>query len=86
MPIVLINKVNIEEYLVEEGLISYYKLDIIVLTLKRSKLAVVNLVPSRQSLMHRTVSINYCICVIRHVYIKLDSRDLINLHLGDYVI
>lgn len=36
--------------------------------------------------MHRTVSIDYSICVIGHVRMEFDSGDFIDLHPGDHVI
>lgn len=86
VPAVLKDAIDLKQYLAEEGPTSYRRSDIVVPTLKGSKLAVVDLVPGGQSLMHRTVSIDYSICVIGHVRMELDSGDFIDLHPGDHVI
>jgi hypothetical protein len=86
VPVVLKNDIDLKRYLAQEGPTSYCRSDIVVSTLKGSKLAVVDLVPGGQSLMHRTVSIDYSICVIGHVRMELDSGDFVDLYPGDHVI
>jgi quercetin dioxygenase-like cupin family protein len=83
---VLANDEDVSKYLATEGATSHKGTDIVVPTLKGSNLVVVDIAPGGQSQMHRTLSIDYSICVIGHVRMELDNGEFLDLRPGDHVI
>lgn len=77
---------DVSAYLASSGPASHKGTEIVSTTGQGSNLLVVDLAPGGQSQMHRTVSIDYSICVIGHIQMELDGGEMIDLHPGDHVI
>ncbi|KAF1960084.1 hypothetical protein CC80DRAFT_489310 [Byssothecium circinans] len=86
VPATLTNDEDITAYRSETGPASYKGKDIVIPTPSSSHLVVVDLAPGGGSPMHRTVSIDYSICVIGHVRMELDGGEWVDLYPGDHVI
>jgi hypothetical protein len=82
VPAVLKGDVDVSAYLATEGATSHMGTDIVVPTGKGANLIAIDLPPGSQSGMHRTVSIDYSICVIGHVCMELDGGETLELRPG----
>ncbi|KAF2018124.1 hypothetical protein BU24DRAFT_165110 [Aaosphaeria arxii CBS 175.79] len=77
---------DVEAYLKPTGPTSFKGTDIVSPLGTGSNLLVVDIAPGGQSQMHRTISIDYSICVIGHVRMELDNGEFIDLRPGDHII
>lgn len=82
VPAVLGDEKDITAYLSTTGSTSHKGTDIVVSTLTGANLVVVDIAPGGQSQMHRTVSIDFSICVIGHVRMELDGGEMLDLRPG----
>lgn len=82
VPATLAAEADITAYLSPSGPTSHTGTDIVVPTQKGVNLVVVDIAPGGQSQMHRTVSIDFSICVIGHVRMELDGGEMLDLHPG----
>jgi hypothetical protein len=89
VPAVLKNDEDIQKYLdpnKEQNPLSYKATDIVVPKTAQSpsgaNLLVVDIAPGGESQMHRTVSIDFSICVIGSIDMELDSGERVNLKPG----
>jgi hypothetical protein len=84
VPAVLEGDADVQSYLSEEGPTSHKGTSIVSTSDsgRGSNLLVVDVAPGGQSQMHRTVSIDYSICVIGHIRMELDSGEFIDLYPG----
>jgi quercetin dioxygenase-like cupin family protein len=81
-PTVLKDDVDVSAYLSTSGPASHKGTDIVVPTGQGANLVVVDIAPGGQSQMHRTVSIDFSICVIGHVCMELDGGQKLELKPG----
>ncbi|KAF2740654.1 hypothetical protein EJ04DRAFT_571977 [Polyplosphaeria fusca] len=86
VPAVLKDDQDVDEYLAPEGITSHKTPHIVVPNGQGSNLVVVDLLPGGKSEMHRTLSIDYSICVIGHVRMELDGGEMLDMRPGDHVI
>lgn len=77
MPADLTNDADLKAYKAEEGRTSYRKSDIVVTP--GANLVVVDLKPGGISAMHRTVSIDFSICVMGEIEHELDGGEKVRL-------
>lgn len=82
VPANLANSADVTAYLSESGPTSHKGTDIVVPTGQGANLVVVDIAPGGQSQMHRTVSIDFSICVIGHVRMELDGGEMLDLRPG----
>jgi len=89
IPAILKNDEDIRKYLdpnVEQNPLSHKATDIVIPHTTQSpngaNLAVVDLAPGGESQMHRTVSIDFSICVLGSIDMELDSGEKVNLRPG----
>jgi len=82
IPAVLKDDVDISAYLAPAGPTSRNGAEIVVPTGKGANLMVVDLPPGSKSAMHRTVSIDFSICVIGHVCMEMDRGETLELRPG----
>ncbi|KAF2256662.1 hypothetical protein BU26DRAFT_414936 [Trematosphaeria pertusa] len=86
IPATLANDADVSAYLSSTGATSHLGTDIIVPTQRGANLVVVDMAPGGQSQMHRTVSIDFSICVIGYVRMELDGGEMLDLRPGDHII
>ncbi|KAF2677211.1 hypothetical protein K458DRAFT_162372 [Lentithecium fluviatile CBS 122367] len=88
VPAALQSDKDITSYLSQEGPTSHKATDIVIPPSagNGSNLVVVDMAPGGQSQMHKTVSMDYSICVIGHVRMELDGGEMLDLRPGDHVI
>ncbi|KAK5699373.1 hypothetical protein LTR17_023303 [Elasticomyces elasticus] len=84
IPANLENDADVEAYKGEEGRTSYMRPDIVVSP--GANLVVVDLKPGGVSAMHRTVSIDFSICVIGEIDHELDGGEKVRLQPGDHIV
>ncbi|KAL4807433.1 hypothetical protein BDV18DRAFT_159650 [Aspergillus unguis] len=84
-PANLAGDADIAAYTHNEGTVSHTRSEI-VLPGTGAHLAVVDIQPGGQSWMHRTVSIDFSICVIGTIDHELDSGQVVRLGPGDHVV
>lgn len=82
IPATLANDADVSAYLSSTGATSHLGTDIIVPTQRGANLVVVDMAPGGQSQMHRTVSIDFSICVIGYVRMELDGGEMLDLRPG----
>jgi hypothetical protein len=89
IPAVLKNDEDVQKYLdpnAEQNPVSYKATDIVIpnttQTPNGANLVVVDLAPGGESQMHRTVSIDFSICVLGSIDMELDSGAKVNLMPG----
>lgn len=82
VPVKLSNDADINAYFALTGPTSFASRDIVIPTLQGSNLALVDLLPGQSSHFHRTVSIDYSICVMGSVECELDSGEKVTLKPG----
>ncbi|KAI5357606.1 Putative rmlC-like cupin domain superfamily, rmlC-like jelly roll protein [Septoria linicola] len=85
VPAVLEDDVDVKAYKAETGVTSY-RTPGIVPPQPGANLVVVDLAPGAQSLMHRTVSIDFSICVIGEIDHELDGGEKVRLYPGDHIV
>ncbi|PPJ52343.1 hypothetical protein CBER1_09841 [Cercospora berteroae] len=85
VPAVLENEVDVEAYKAGTGAASHLAPGIVPPS-PGAYLVVVDLAPGQSSLMHRTVSIDYSICVIGEIDHKLDGGETVRLYPGDHIV
>ncbi|KAF2794736.1 hypothetical protein K505DRAFT_374428 [Melanomma pulvis-pyrius CBS 109.77] len=84
-PAQLAHEADIQSYLSPSGPASH-KNTSIVPSVPGANLLVVDLAPGGESQMHRTVSIDFSICVLGLVKMELDGGEMLELRPGDHVI
>ncbi|KAK4495284.1 hypothetical protein PRZ48_013614 [Zasmidium cellare] len=75
---------DIKAYRAEQGVASHTERSIVVKP--GANLVVVDLEPGGMSMMHRTVSIDFSICVVGEIDHELDSGEKVRLLPGDHII
>lgn len=73
VPAVLKDNVDIQDYEATSGVTSYLGTEIVSPNQKGANLLVVDIAPGGQTQMHRTVSIDFSICVLGHIKMELDG-------------
>lgn len=81
VPAALENEVDIKAYKAETGVTSY-RTKGIVPPQPGANLVVVDLAPGAESLMHRTVSVDFSICVVGEIDHELDGGEKVRLFPG----
>lgn len=79
VPANLSNGADLKAYLSKDGITSYTQRDIVVPSDTGANLVVVDIAPGGFSQMHRTVSIDFSICVIGEIEHELDSGEKVKL-------
>lgn len=82
VPANLANDQDIKAYRAESGSTSYQGREIVNTEPSGVNLVVVDLEPGAKGTMHRTVSIDFSICVQGEVVHELDSGETVTLHPG----
>ena len=82
VPAVLKDDVDIAAYLSTTGPTSFMGGDIVVPNGTGANLLVVDLAPGGRTGMHRTVSLDFSICVIGHICMELDGGEVLELRAG----
>ncbi|ORY10855.1 hypothetical protein BCR34DRAFT_337798 [Clohesyomyces aquaticus] len=77
---------DIAAYLSSTGPTSHKSHDIVIPTGSGANLVVVDIGPGGESQMHRTVSIDFSICVLGTIKMELDGGEILHLNPGDHVI
>ncbi|KAK3052191.1 hypothetical protein LTR09_006783 [Extremus antarcticus] len=85
VPANLTNDEDVKAYRAEEGATSYTRREI-VNPEPGANLLVIDLAPGAISAMHRTVSIDFSICVIGTIDHEVDSGDKVRLYPGDHIV
>ncbi|KAF2471572.1 uncharacterized protein BDR25DRAFT_367270 [Lindgomyces ingoldianus] len=86
VPAILKADADVNAYLSTSGASSHKGTDIVSPTGQGANLLVVDIAPGGQSQMHRTVSIDFSICVLGVVKMELDGGEMLTLNPGDHVI
>ena len=82
VPAKLANDADIKAYRAEEGSTSYKRREIVNTEISGANCLVIDLEPGAVSAMHRTVSIDFSICVIGEIDHELDGGEKVRLHPG----
>lgn len=82
VPVVMKDDVDVSAYLDSEGPTTRQGKDIVVPTKQGANLVVIDIPAGAQGHMHRTVSIDFSICVIGNVCMELDGGEVLNLRPG----
>ncbi|KAM3421155.1 hypothetical protein BST61_g1567 [Cercospora zeina] len=85
VPAVLENEVDIAAFKAATGAASHCAPGIVPPS-PGAYLCVVDLAPGQSSLMHRTVSIDFSICVIGEIEHTLDAGETVRLYPGDHIV
>jgi len=93
VPAILKGDQDVEKYLdsnASENPLSHKTMDIVIPKTESSpngsNLVVVDMAPGGETQMHRTVSIDYSICVLGSIDMELDGGERVNLKPGDHII
>ncbi|KAF2709168.1 hypothetical protein K504DRAFT_501912 [Pleomassaria siparia CBS 279.74] len=85
-PADLTHDADISSYLSITGSTSHRDADIVPTEPSGSNLLVIDIAPGGEYQMHRTVSIDYSICVLGLIKMELDGGEWVELRPGDHVI
>ena len=84
IPSKLANDEDMKAYLSKEGVTSWTEPSIV--TPGGANLLIVDLAPGGMSMMHRTVSIDFSVCVIGEIDHELDGGQKVRLRPGDHIV
>ncbi|KAK5115706.1 hypothetical protein LTR62_000795 [Meristemomyces frigidus] len=86
IPADLAHDADVKAYRAESGITSYTQQEIVVPSASGANLLVIDLKPGASSAMHRTVSIDFSICVIGEIDHELDGGEKVRLRPGDHIV